>query len=73
VYDERLDLVDLIDNPLAAAGAGVGVVRCDALADRLRLADIEHLAACVAEQVHPGLVWELSAPIGWNYGHRLRG
>jgi hypothetical protein len=39
----------------------------DPRADRLRLADIDHLAASVAEEVHAGLVGKLATPVGWHY------
>src|SRR5262249_24976619 len=51
------------------SGARVAEVRRDPLADRLRLADVEHAAGGVPEQVHAGLVGELAAAVSRRYGH----
>ena len=67
VNDERLDLVDHVDEIPASPRARVREVRRHPLADRDRLADVDHLAAAVAEQVHARLVRKLAAPVGWDY------
>ena len=71
VHDQRLDLVDHVDQITAATDIRTppapGEVRRDPLADRDRLPDVDHLPAPVAEQVHAGLVGELAAPVGWDY------
>ena len=50
-----------------------GEVRGHPLADRLRLADVDHAAFDVAEQVDARLVRELSSPVCGNDRHRVRG
>ena len=42
----------------------LGEVRRDPLADRLRLADVDHATLRVAEQIHAGLVGQASALLG---------
>ena len=62
--DDELDLLDGGDHLRVAGTAGnlrLGEVGGDALADRLRLADVHHAAFAVAEQVHPRLVGEPAA------------
>ena len=49
--EDELDRLDRIDHLVRAAGHGVREVAGDALLDRLRLADVDDLAALVAEQV----------------------
>ena len=62
--DDELDVLDRADH-LRVAGAGwhlgLGEVRGDALADRLRLADVDHATLAVAEQVHARLVGQRAA------------
>ena len=69
--DDALDLLDRRDH-LRVAGAAwhlrLGEVRGDALADRLRLADVDHAAFAVAEEVHPRLVWKPVALLGERRG-----
>src|SRR4029077_8063330 len=48
----------------ARLGARVAEVGGDPLADRDRLADVDHLPARVAEHVHAGRVGELAAVLG---------
>ena len=67
VDDQRLDLVDHVDQIPAPACARVREMRRDPLADRVGLADVDHLAAAVAEQVDAGLVGELATPVGGYY------
>ena len=50
-----LDVVDLVGQRRRAVQRRVGEVARDALADRLRLADVDDAAAGVAEQVDAGL------------------
>ena len=75
--DERLDLVDRRDHlaarPQMRSPPAPGEVRGDALADRLRLADVDDLALGVAEQVDAGLVGEVAATVGGEDRHPLRG
>ena len=56
VHHQRLDLIDRGDEVPAATRARIREVRGHALADRLRLADVQHPSAGVAEQVDPRLV-----------------
>ena len=70
--DDVLDRVGLRDHRVVAkrAAAPVGTeVRGDALADRDRLADVDHATARVAEQVDARLVGEL-APLLGEIRHR---
>ena len=59
--DDALDRGDLGGHRGVAAGAEV---RGDALADRDRLADVDHAAGAVAEQVDAGLVGQLAPLLG---------
>ena len=54
--DEVLDVVDELDQRAAR-----GEVRGDALADRFRLADVDHATAGVVEQIDPRLVRQAGA------------
>ena len=67
VDDERLDLIDDVDQTGASTRARIGEVRGHPLADRLRLAHVDDLAAGVAEQVNAGLVGQFPAPVGWDH------
>ena len=67
VDDQRLDLVDQVQQTLAPTSARIGEMRRDPLADRDRLADVDHLAAPVAKQVHAGLVGQLTTLVRWDY------
>ncbi len=65
--DEALDVLDAAHHLGMARAAwhiGFGEVRGDALADRLGLADVEHAALAVAEQVDAGLVGKAAALLG---------
>jgi hypothetical protein len=53
---ERLDVVDLLGQRGRAVHRRVGEVAGHPLADRLRLAHVDHAAAPVPEEVHAGLV-----------------
>ena len=59
----------MVDQIAPAARRRIGEVRRDPLADRVRLADVQHLAARVAEQVDARLVGELAALVGRSYRH----
>ena len=65
VWTTRLSqLVDLVGQRPAAVERRVAEVRGDALADRLRLADVDHAPAAVAEQVDAGLVGQRATLLG---------
>src|SRR5438105_545003 len=72
VDDERLYVIDEGDEVPAASGARVREMGGDALANRLCLAHVEHPAPRIAEEVHPRLVWQLTAPVGGKYRHDSR-
>jgi hypothetical protein len=57
--DEEVDLGDLGDHLGAPAGRLAGEVPTHALANRARLADVEHLASLVLEHVDTGLIRQL--------------
>ena len=58
---------------VAAGPCVLGLEKCDgdALADRLRLADVDDAAACVAEQVDAGLVGQRAALLAQALGAGL--
>ena len=56
--DERLDVVDLVGERARAVQRGVAEVAGDALAQGLGLADVDHPAARVTEQVDAGGIGE---------------
>ncbi len=69
VDDQRLDLLDHVEQAAPPAGARIAEMRRDSLADRLGLADVDDLAAGVAEQVHTGLIGQLAPLVGGDDGH----
>ena len=84
---QRLGLVrgDQELDPLDAAGdLGLSAreVRCDPLADRTCLADVEHLPLCAVEDVDAGRIGQAAALLGdplrpralaVAFGHRVKG
>ena len=60
-HEQEVDLVDAVDHLDRAARDPVGEVAGDALADRLRLADVDDLARVVVEQVDAGPVGQVAA------------
>ena len=80
--EHELDALDRVDHLVGAAGHRVGEVAGDALADRLRLADVDDLALGVAEEVDARAVGQRLALLGQagtaslgcgRGGHRDRG
>src|SRR3954452_8164434 len=62
--EDELDRLDRVDHLERAAGHRVREVARDPLLDRLRLADVDHLAARIAKQVDPRPVRQSLALLG---------